>query len=263
MQAMQNCFKKSVFLGFLLSTLILTMNAQEGDAPKHVYHFNGNVTVTNNGFSLIPTFSLGKPATLGVFSIGGERFSMDPQIRFDLEGFKPWSFIFMWRYKVIRSDKFLLQAGLHFPAIAFTEYSVEINGQTMDRSIPVRYFTPEVTTTYMLSERIGIGMYYLYGKGLEKEGQTQNTHFISLRAYFNRIPLGKQLFINWNPQVYYLSLDGTDGVFMAQFLELGHRKVPVSISSMMNFKIKSDIQVQDFDWNIGLVYSFGAQFTRK
>ena len=58
-------------------------------------------------------------------------------------------------------------------------------------------------------------------------------------------------------------MDGTDGYFAAQSLELGHRKVPVSISSMMNIKLKSDIQVEDFDWNIGLVYSFGSQFIKK
>jgi hypothetical protein len=36
-----------------------------------VYHFTGNVSVTNNGFSLIPTFSLGKPALISTFSMGG------------------------------------------------------------------------------------------------------------------------------------------------------------------------------------------------
>lgn len=260
---MQNCQLKKVFLGLLLSAFVLTMHGQESDDPGPVYHFNGNVSITNNGFSLIPSFSLGKPAAVGVFSIGGERFSLDPQIRFDLEGLKPWSFIFMWRYKVIQSNKFLLRAGVHLPAISFKEETVEINGEPMERSIPSRYITPELTSTYMLSDKIGVGMYYIYGIGMEKEGQTRNTHFISLRAYFNRIPLGKQLFFNWNPQVYYLNMDGTDGYFVAQALDLGHRKFPLSISSMMNYKLKSDIPVKDFDWNIGLVYSFGGRFTKN
>lgn len=139
-----------------MSMFVLCSYTQEADETKPVYHFNGNVSVTNNGFSLIPSFSLGKPATIATLSVGGERFSLDPQFRFDLEGLKPWS-----------------------------------------------------------------------------------------------------------PQIYYLTMDGTDGYFAAQSLELGHRKVPVSISSMMNFKLKSDIQVDDFDWNIGLVYTFGSQFTKK
>jgi len=106
-------------------------------------------------------------------------------------------------------------------------------------------------------------VYYIFGLGLEKQNQTRYTNFISLRAYFNRIPLGKKLFFNWSPQIYYLNMDGTDGFFTAHTLELGHRKVPVSISAMMNVKIKSDIDTKDFDWNIGLVYYFGGNFSKN
>jgi hypothetical protein len=64
-----------------------------GDKPDRIYHFNGNISITNNGFSSIPTFSLGKPATIADLSIGGKKISFDPQFRFDLNGLKPWSFI--------------------------------------------------------------------------------------------------------------------------------------------------------------------------
>lgn len=138
-----------------------------------------------------------------------------------------------------------------------------VNGEPRERTIPYRYFTPELTTTYMLSGKVGIGLYYLYGLGMEKQDQTRNMHFISLRAYFNRISPGQKLFFNWNPQVYYLNMDGAGGYYAAQSIELGHQKIPVSISSMMNVKLKSDIDTKDFDWNIGLVYSFGGQFTKN
>jgi len=60
-------------------------NAQEAKALK-AYHFNGNISVTNNGFSFIPTFSLSKPTTIVDLSVGGKKFSFDPQFRFDFDG---------------------------------------------------------------------------------------------------------------------------------------------------------------------------------
>jgi hypothetical protein len=254
---------KRVILVYMLSFFTHFANAQEPDSSKPVYHFSGNVSVTNNGFSLIPTFSLGKPATIAVLSLGGERFSLDPQFRFDLEGIKPWSFIFMWRYKLIQTDKFLVQAGLHFPAISFKEQTIEIDGETMERSIPSRFFSPQLTSTYMLSSKIGVGLYYLFGLGLEEQNQARQTHFISMRAYFTQIAIGKQLFFSWNPQVYYLNMDGAGGYYVAQSLELGHHKIPVSFSTMMNIKLKSEIETKDFDWNISLIYSFRSEFTKK
>ena len=101
--------------------------SQEESSGK-VYHFNGNVSVTNNGFSFIPTCSLGKPATIADLSIGGKRFSFDPQFRFDLKKLKPWSFIFIWRYKVVQSEKFQLITGVHLPAISFLRQTIDVNG---------------------------------------------------------------------------------------------------------------------------------------
>lgn len=75
---MQNRLVKRVLWGLLLLGLVLYTHAQDAQVQKPVYHFNGNVSITNNGFSLIPSFSLGKPATVAIISVGGERFSLDP-----------------------------------------------------------------------------------------------------------------------------------------------------------------------------------------
>ncbi|MFM7400770.1 MAG: hypothetical protein ACKO4W_07675 [Bacteroidota bacterium] len=40
-----------------------------------MYHLNGAVSATNNGISLIPTFSLGKPATIIELNAGGEHLT--------------------------------------------------------------------------------------------------------------------------------------------------------------------------------------------
>ena len=128
-----NC-KKQVNMGFnkclskkLYLTLFLLMNicfSQDSNKSKQ-YNFDGNVNITNNGFSFIPLFSLGKPATTVNLSIGDDRLTFDPQFRFDLEGLKPWSILFTWHYKLIQKKRFRLKIGAYLPAYAFNKISYE------------------------------------------------------------------------------------------------------------------------------------------
>ncbi len=238
-----------------------TATAQEERESK-VYHFNGSLSATNNGFSFIPTFSLGKPATILDVSLGGDRFSFDPQFRFDLDGLKPWSFIFIWRYKLLNSDKFMLRLGTHLPAIAFSPTTIVENGVTKEKITTKRYFTPELTTTFKVNDRISLGTYYIWGLGLEKIDQTKHTHFIAFNLRVNT-PLGGSLFVKWSPQTYYIDLDGTGGFYAAHTLAFGHKEIPIVLATTMNKKLVSDLKTRDFDWNISLAYTFKNEFEKK
>jgi hypothetical protein len=253
--------KITLLIMLILNTAV--SNAQEEEHSNRTCHFSGNVSITNNGFSFIPLFSLDKPAFVSELSMGGERFSFDPQFRFDLAGLKPWSFIFIWRYQLIQTEHFQVKLGVHLPAISFRTFTYESDGETKEKLAPYRFITPELTPTYTFSRHFSVGMYYIYGIGLEKEDQTRNTHFVSFRAYFSQLHLTRQLYLNFNPQVYYLYMDGFDGFYAAYSLSLGHQKIPVSISTMMNFKLRSEVESKDFDWNISLTYSFDNQFVKK
>ncbi len=253
----------SSILFIVLQFIFAQVSFSQDEEPEKKYHFNGNISVTSNGFSLIPTFSLGKPATIAELSLGGNRFSFDPQFRFDLAGLKPWSFIFIWRYKLKQTNRWLVRAGVHLPAVAFREQTFQKNGTTVEQLVPFRFLGLELTINYAISKKVSVGMYYIYGLGLEKQPQPQHTHYLAFRAGFNKIPLGKKLFFNWNPQIYYLNIDGADGIYGAQLFVLGHKKLPFSISSMMNVKIESDVPSKDFDWNFSLVYTFKNQLVRK
>jgi hypothetical protein len=79
----------------------------------------------------------------------------------------------------------------------------------------------------------------------------------------NDIRLTKQVYLKWDPQVYYLNMDGSDGFYVAQLLTLAHKKIPLSLSFMMNKVITTDLSTKDFDWNISLVYSFSNQLVKK
>lgn len=237
--------------------------AQQNPNDTTPWHFRGNASITNNGFSLVPSFSLGKPATVIDLSVGTKRFSFDPQFRFDLDGLKPWSFIFIWRYKIVDHKKFQLKAGVHLPALAYRSMQVVNNGIADNKLVVQRFFTPELSSRYNISKNININTYYIYGRGLEKRDQSQNTHFFSLRAGFNDIRLPGGISIQFNPQVYYLNIDNTDGFFTASTITLGMKDVPLSISTMINKEVSSEIKTKAFDWNISLVYSFSSSFVNK
>jgi len=171
-------FGHYLFFVMMLCSLVALAQSQDPAPSSNEYHFDGSVTVTNNGFSFIPLFSLGKPALVADVSLGGERFSFDPQFRFDLAGLKPWSFIFIWRYQLIRTERVQLKLGAHLPAISFRTMPFESDGETKERLVPLRFITPELTFNYSLSDHISAGTYYIYGLGLEKEDQTRHTHFL-------------------------------------------------------------------------------------
>jgi len=44
--------------------------SQTADSTKHLTHFTGSVGITNNGISVVPTFSFGKSAAILLMSVG-------------------------------------------------------------------------------------------------------------------------------------------------------------------------------------------------
>ena len=174
-------------------TLFLFVNlieAQDGSNDKEIV-ISGKINLTNNGFSFIPLFSLGKPATTINLSVGGKRLSFDPQFRFDLDGMRPWSFLFIWHYKLIKKERFQLRLGSYFPAYSFTELDYSRNSRSVKILTPQRFFIWTTNLNYVINKNISVGLFYLNGKGLEKVDQTKQGNFISLRSYVQNINLSK------------------------------------------------------------------------
>tara|TARA_B110000003_G_scaffold275634_1_gene318841 strand:- start:3160 stop:4008 length:849 start_codon:yes stop_codon:yes gene_type:complete len=266
-----NC-KKQVNMGFnkclskkLYLTLFLLMNicfSQDSNKSKQ-YHFDGNVNITNNGFSFIPLFSLGKPATTVNLSIGDDRLTFDPQFRFDLEGLKPWSILFTWHYKLIQKKRFRLKIGAYLPAYAFNKISYEKDGDLKENLNPQRYFITDLSVSYLLNKNMNIGLFYLRGMGLESEDQTKTGNFISLRSNVRNIKISNSLNLIWSPEFYYLKVDENDGIFSAQTINLMIKNSHFNFSTTMNKAIESRINAKSFDWNIGINYAFSNKFIKK
>lgn len=244
----------------LLLMAVIT-NAQTKDSAKTVYHFSGSALITNNGISVIPTFTLGKPATIINLNMGNPKFSFEPEFRFSLEG-KPWSFLFWFRYKLANTAKFKFNAGFH-PAILFKTVESTVNGVNTSTITGQRYLAWELSPNLFVSKNTSLGIYGLYSKGLDVGGN-KNTLFLTLNANFGNIPLGKELRLRIAPQVYYLYIDQHHGYYTNANFTISDRRSPFALAAMVNKVIKTDVAgSQNFVWNTSLIYNFSHLYSRQ
>lgn len=254
-------FNKKAVLFLLFTAYMHIVFAQQKDSTKQVLNLFTAVSITNNGISVIPSFSLGKPAAIIDLDLRYKKFSCEPQFRLGLNG-KPWSFIFWWRYKLLKTPKFSLNVGAH-PSVLFkTTPDAVVNGVTKDLISAQRYLAAEVVPTYSLTPNISVGAYYLYSHGLQKDG-IQNTNFLTLNATFSNISLGKNLFLRISPQVFYLKMDKNDGFYANAAVTISKKNAPLSFTLFGNQKIKSSIAGQDFVWNATLMYGINRKFVSQ
>lgn len=250
---------KIILLGAML---ILTISGlgQLKDSARNDFHVGGTITATQNGISLIPSFSLGHPALMFDMNVGGKRLTFEPFFRFGTNG-KPWSFIFWWRYKLLGMERFRMSIGAH-PSYVFRTIMVNDNGNLVTINRADRYAALDITPTLLLTKHIAAGVYYLYSHGLDKTS-VQNTHFFTLNTSFSQIKLPGRFLAKFNPQVYYLNQDGRDGFYYTHCVTLARQKFPLSVQTIMNKAIRTDIGGRDFVWNLSLIYSFNKSYARR
>ena len=233
--------------------------AQNSDSLRITKGFSGAITLTTKGLSTFPNLTLGKPAAIFDFSLGGEKLRFEPTLRFALEG-KPWSFIFWFRYQVMKNEKFQLKLGAH-PAYSFKTITITENGNTHEILRVQQFLAGEAAPVFFLTKNISAGPYYIYARGIS-EGAVKNSNFISVRANFSNISLGEKYFLKLFAQAYFLKLDEQDGFYVNSALSLNRRNFPFSISSTVNQKLNSTIPGDDFLWNINLTYSFNSRYKK-
>jgi hypothetical protein len=181
------------------------------------------------------------------------RFSFEPQFRFAIEDFKPWSFVFWMRYKLTDTQKFKMGIGVH-PSTVFQNTIISTNGVSKDAITVRRFWAGDLNPTFILSKNVSVGVYYLYSRGLADA--TKNTNFVALSSSFSNIKLGGDITMKVAPQIYYLRLDDNVGYYATSSLTLTKKNFPLAVSSIINKKIQSEIMSEDFVWNVSLTYSY-------
>lgn len=257
--AFSKCLSK-LLLPFLFVCISYNAYSQNTDTTKKLLHFSGNALITNNGISFIPTFSLGKAATIVSLSMGNKRLSFEPEFRFSMEA-KPWAILLWGRYKITDNQQFKLNAGTHL-GLSYSYPNVLINGIATDIIQLKRYWASDLVPNYAINKNWTLGLYYLYSHGLDI-GTINNTHFLTLNTNISHIPINKMFYFNVKPQIYYLKMDSQDGYFTSATLSVLKKNNPFSVVAIFNKTINTNIVTKNFIWNLSLNYSFGHNYEKK
>lgn len=247
---------------FLLVGICSTIGtSQDSDSLKKITTYTGSIGFTNNGISIIPSFSLNKPALVTILSWRKNKFSVGPDIRIT-PTLEKGGMLLWFRYHAIEKRKFSLRFGTH-PALNIQVQQVIKNGATYDISQARRFLAWELAPTFYLPRNWSLGLYYLQGNGLQLDGP-RTSHFINLSLAASRIKISKSLSFNLITAVYYLNLDGNDGLYLNGSGTLQHSKLPLSLGSTFNYTFTSTIpNNKDFMWNATLAYVFRKNFVRR
>lgn len=253
--------KLGVLLVLILLLATIPSFSQTTDSIKKISHFSGSISVTQNGISLVPTFSLGKPAAIVMLTTGKGKLTFEPDLRFALSG-KPWSMLFWWRYKVTQNAKFRFTVGAH-PAINFRTMRLPVNGDSTNVIVARRFLAAEFVPNYIISENISVGIYYLVSRGFDI-ATPKHTHFLTLNTNIRDIKIGNQLVAQIIPQFYYLRQDGVDGIYFTSTFNLAKSNFPISVQSIINKEIESEIVgTKSFVWNFSVIYSFNKKYIQQ
>ncbi len=249
-----------IFLLFVLIFMALSGVSQTPDSTQITSIFSGTVGITNNGFSIIPTFSLNHPAAIMNFSWRKKRVSFDPDIRLVPDGSKG-GLVFWVRYRLIERKKFSLRVGAH-PAFTLIRSSVTDNGNTKEITEMLRFLAFEVVPSYQITPHVGVSAMYLQGNALQNHGP-QLTRVLFLNTSFTNLKLSQNLRLDLFPTIFFLHTDGYRGDYFTLTGSLSHKKWPFSLQSTINQTFNSNVPGnQDFMWNVMVAYSFSRQYKR-
>ncbi len=253
------------YLNVALFSLIFSLvsqiaTAQTVDSTKNVTNFSGSVGITNNGFSIIPSFSLNSPAVITNLSWRKKRLSFEPDIRLVPNASKGG--ILLWlRYKVVDSKKFGLRVGVH-PAFNLIRREDTEPGVTKEITEMLRFGAFEIVPSYQFSKRFGVSAVYLQGHAFQKWGP-QFTNVLFLNTAFTDLGLSKNVRLSLFPSVFFLHTDGYRGDYFTLTTVLAHKKSPFSLSSTINQTFKADLPGNKaFMWNVGVSYNFSKNLKK-
>lgn len=247
-----------VFCAALFQSINST--AQQTDSTKKILIYSGSLGITTNGFSIIPTFSLNKPAVMAQLSWRRNKFSIEPDIRL-VPDFKRGSLVLWFRYQLLDNKKFYVRTGMH-PALNLREITVTRNGTDATITQMRRFIAFELAPAIKLTKNWRAGFYYMQSNGLQKDGPI-TSHFITMNSSINNVSLTHNLRFNLYGAIYYLYLDGKDGKYFTGTASIAHKNIPLSIESSINKTITSVIPGnKDFIWSLSLKYNFRKTFKK-
>lgn len=235
--------------------------AQNQDSLRNALSINSTISITNNGFSFIPAFTLDKPAGVTIITISKNRWSFQNQTRYALNG-QPWAITFVTRYKVIDKPKATVTAGMYFPGISFFKTKVIESGTEKQVLQSQQAISPEFNASFPVSKRLMLGVTYLYNRSIGGVPPL-NGHYGGIWAALFDLKVAGTVRLGIDTQLFYLNLDGLEGAYTSWNFIVSKKGFPITLSSMMFKTIKSNIGGKYANWNLSLNYVFGENYIKK
>ncbi len=243
---MKNFFLPLLFL-FIFS---VTWSMERADSTRSKkLKAEAQISLNSNGIAYIPSFSLDKPALIGMLSLTKGRFSYDPALSYSLE-LRPWIIDNWFHYTLVDRPKFEFKTGAVISSF-FSEYETE--DEVLWRA--QKYLAVEFISKYKFSPAGSLAFTYLLDRG-QDQGTTKG-HFFNLQANRSDIALGKKALLSASLQIFYINYTGNeDGLFTAAFVSASLRDIPFAIFFQGIQVLSSNIEpFPTFKWNVGLAYT--------
>lgn len=137
-----------------------------------------------------------------------------------------------------------------------------VNGKLEKMHVTNRYLAGEINTSYQVTKKISTGIYYLTGAGIQVIG-AKNSNFLAWNTVISDLKLVGDYKLKINPQLFYLNVDGADGMYVNSGFTFSKDQFPIQFQTFFNQKIKSDVVGDDLVWNLSLLYNFSNTFARN
>jgi hypothetical protein len=182
---------------FLIYSFLLLAQT---DSTKKAWQFHSIIQVNNNGIAPVPAFSLGKPALMTSLFVSKGGFTYSPELNYGLDG-KPWAINHWLRYQWTQG-KLTYRTGASL-SLFFLRETIIKDSKELEITKINQYAALEGGVNYKFSDKNSLGLTYWKSYGFDY-GSIKSGDFLMLSAAFTQIPLSKSLFLNLNPNLFYL-----------------------------------------------------------
>lgn len=224
------------------------------DSTKYKPELSGVVILTSNGISQIPAYSLDKPAVSAFFFLKLNRFSYEPDINYGIDG-RPWGMGNTFMYLVMNKKKLKFKAGLAL-GLAFSYPEVLQGGEMIKINKSERYVIAKLIPYYLISKKTSLSLIYWNAHNLE-QNSINSINFLSGVLSISNVSVSQRMYCSIFPQIFYLNVDGEDGLFFSPTVAFGIKNFPLYLSSQVNATISTNMTSDPgFKWNVALNYNF-------
>ena len=183
------------------------------------------------------SFSRDKPSLITNFSFGGERLSISPLIRYELDGFQPWGFDIWWDYKIKKVRKIQFFYWRCFPWNCKSKNNNSRRKFTNNYSPTLVFCYSKPSISYFFNKNFGLNLSYfeIIPLKLVNTNQIESGRVIILSPLIKYFIIKNSVYLKWEPLLYALQIEDTEiGFFSAQTINFGILNFPFSISTVMN-----------------------------